>query len=126
MPLFGSKFSPKKIPNRRSRSLSNLSLDSNQAKEEFGIECGPARLNLGGSEMTFEDGHWVPASGFGAASHQELVILRKKNEQLLNENNFLKVKCETLLDMLTETTVNSHLQIKEISQLKKMVRTKNS
>ena len=31
-------------------------------KQEFGIECGPAKINLGGSEMAFEDGQWIPGS----------------------------------------------------------------
>lgn len=100
-----------------------MNLDSTQLKQEFGIECGPAKINLGGSEMAFEDGQWIPVNGFGAASHQEMMLLRKKNEQLQNENNFLRLKIESLLDMLTETTVTSHLQNNEISQLKHLIKT---
>ena len=58
--LFGNKFSPKKTPPRRAQSLSNLHLDASQTKEEFGPDLGPVKLKLGGSEIAFDNGMWVP------------------------------------------------------------------
>lgn len=58
--LFGNKFSPKKTPPRRAHSLSNLQLDATQTKEEFGPDVGPVKLRLGGQEVSFENGMWVP------------------------------------------------------------------
>lgn len=92
-------------------------------KQEFGIDCVPAKINLGGSELAFEEGQWIPVNGFGAASHQEMMILRKENEQLQNENNFLRLKVESLLDMLTEISITADLQNNEMSQLKSLVKT---
>ena len=57
--LFGNKFSPKKTPPRRAHSLSNISLDADQAREEFGPNVGPVKLRLGGNEVQFENGMWV-------------------------------------------------------------------
>lgn len=61
MPLFpfGDKFSPKKTPPRRAQSLSNLHLDAEKSREEFGPDVGPVKLKLGGQEVAFENGMWV-------------------------------------------------------------------
>ena len=61
MPLFpfGDKFSPKKTPPRRAQSLSNLHLDAEKSREEFGVDVGPVKLKLGGQEVSFENGLWV-------------------------------------------------------------------
>jgi len=61
MPLFpfADKFSPKKTPPRRAQSLSNLHLDAEKSREEFGPDVGPVKLRLGGQEVAFENGMWV-------------------------------------------------------------------
>ena len=59
MPLFGNKFSPKKTPQRRASSLSNLNLDATQSRTEFGLEYGAVKLNLGGQDVCFENGMWI-------------------------------------------------------------------
>ena len=61
MPLFGgSKFSPKKGPQRRSPSLSNLNLDSSTREAEFGLtKLGPVKMKLGKTDIAFQNGHWI-------------------------------------------------------------------
>ena len=60
MPLFGNKFTPKKTPARRAQSLSNLNLDADQSRQEFGVDgYTGVKLNLGGQEVAFENGMWV-------------------------------------------------------------------
>ncbi|KAF3853293.1 hypothetical protein F7725_013981 [Dissostichus mawsoni] len=111
MPLFGSTFSPKKIPPRKSASLSSLhTLDRSTREVELGLEYGPPVMNLG------ESG--------GNSSGREVQRLKKKNVQLEEENNLLKLKIEILLDMLTETTVEYHLIEKEVEDIKTQHRRK--
>ncbi|XP_075890836.1 protein chibby homolog 1 isoform X2 [Nelusetta ayraudi] len=118
MPLFGNTFSPKKIPPRKSASLSSLhTLDRSTREVELGLEFGPPVLNIEGQTWKFEGGHWNTESG-GNVSGRELQRLRKKNVQLEEENNLLKLKIEILLDMLTETTVEYHLMEKEVEDIK--------
>ncbi|XP_069123593.1 protein chibby homolog 1-like [Argopecten irradians] len=116
--LFGNKFSPKKTPPRRAQSLSNLQLDATQSKEEFGPDVGPIKVRLSGQEVTFENGMWVPETGTSAASHKEVMKLRKANQQLQEENNLLKLKTDILLDMLAEASAVSHYHENELKQLK--------
>uniref|UniRef100_A0A8C9XCR2 Chibby 1, beta catenin antagonist n=1 Tax=Sander lucioperca TaxID=283035 RepID=A0A8C9XCR2_SANLU len=60
MPLFGNTFSPKKIPPRKSASLSSLhTLDRSTREIELGLEYGPPAMNLGGQSWKFEDGQWI-------------------------------------------------------------------
>ncbi|XP_030256664.1 protein chibby homolog 1 isoform X1 [Sparus aurata] len=118
MPFFGSTFSPKKTPPRKSASLSSLhTLDRSTREVELGLEYGPPAMNIGGQTWKFEEGQWITESG-GNASSRELQRLKKKNIQLEEENNLLKLKIEVLLDMLTETTVEYHLIEKEVEDLK--------
>ncbi|XP_029383889.1 protein chibby homolog 1 isoform X2 [Echeneis naucrates] len=132
MPLFGNTFSPKKTPPRKSASLSSLhTLDRSTREIELGLEYGPPVMNIGGQSWKFEEGQWssgnnfantehglvMPESG-GNASGRELQRLKKRNVQLEEENNLLKLKIEILLDMLTETTVEYHLMEKEVEDIK--------
>ncbi|KAK3768485.1 hypothetical protein RRG08_060847 [Elysia crispata] len=116
--LFGNKFSPKKTPPRRAQSLSNLHLDADESKAEFGIDYGPVKVSLGGNEVAFENGLWVNESGSGAASHKEVQRLKKDNQNLHEENNLLKLKIDILLDMLAETSAVSHFHGNEVKQLR--------
>ncbi|KAM8889016.1 protein chibby homolog 1 isoform 1-T1 [Synchiropus picturatus] len=102
MPLFTSTFNPKKTPDRKSASLSSLhTLDRSTREIELGVEYGPPVMNIGGQTWKFEDGSWTSESG-GGGSGREMQRLKKRNLQLEEENNLLKVKIEILLDMLTE------------------------
>uniref|UniRef100_A0A4W6BJ22 Chibby 1, beta catenin antagonist n=1 Tax=Lates calcarifer TaxID=8187 RepID=A0A4W6BJ22_LATCA len=131
MPLFGNTFSPKKTPPRKSASLSSLTygefreltLDRSTREIELGLEYGPPVMNIGGQSWKFEDGQWITESG-GNGSGRELQRLKKRNIQLEEENNLLKLKIEILMDMLTETTVEYHLMEKEVEDIKTQHRRK--
>lgn len=118
MPLFGNSFSPKKIPARKAASLSSLhTLDRSTREIELGLEYGPPAMNIGGQSWKFEEGQWISESG-GTVSNKEMQRLKKRNTQLEEENNLLKLKIEILMDMLTETTVQYHLMEKEMEDTK--------
>lgn len=55
MPIFGSKFTPKKTPARK-----NASATANaEPQEELVGENRTVKLNLGGQEQYFENGVWI-------------------------------------------------------------------
>ncbi|XP_018616933.1 protein chibby homolog 1 isoform X1 [Scleropages formosus] len=124
MPLFGNTFSPKKTPPRRSASLSNLhTLDRSTREIELGLEYGAPVMNIGGQSLKFEDGQWISDSG-GSVSAKEVQKLKKRNLQLEEENNLLRLKIDILLDMLSETTAESHLMAKELEEMREENQTK--
>uniref|UniRef100_A0A8C5QT09 Chibby 1, beta catenin antagonist n=1 Tax=Leptobrachium leishanense TaxID=445787 RepID=A0A8C5QT09_9ANUR len=99
MPLFGNTFSPKKTPPRKSASLSNLhSLDRTTKEVELGLDYGLPSINIAGQSLKFENGQWITESG-GTGSLKEIQRLRKRNLQLEEENNLLRLKVDILLDM---------------------------
>ncbi|XP_061561500.1 protein chibby homolog 1 [Phycodurus eques] len=115
---FSPSFSPKKIPRRKSASLSSLhTLDRSTQEVELGLDYGPPSMNIGGHSLKFEDGQWITESG-GNVAVREVERLKKKNMQLEEENNILKLKIEILIDMLTESTVEYHLMEKEVEVIK--------
>ncbi|XP_026552093.1 protein chibby homolog 1 [Pseudonaja textilis] len=119
MPLFGNTFSPKKTPPRKSASLSNLhSLDRSTREIELGLEYGTPVMTLTGQSLRFENGQWIPESFGSNGDRRETQRLRKRNQQLEEENNLLRLKVDLLLDMLSETTAESHLMEKELEELK--------
>ncbi|KAG3290930.1 protein chibby homolog 1 [Marmota monax] len=124
MPLFGNIFSPKKTPPRKSASLSNLrSLDRSTREVELGLDYGTPTMNLTGQSLKFENGHWITETGISAGvDRREAQRLRRRNQQLEEENNLLRLKVDILLDMLSETTAESHLMEKELDELKSISR----
>ncbi|XP_048357348.1 protein chibby homolog 1 [Sphaerodactylus townsendi] len=119
MPLFGNTFSPKKTPPRKSASLSNLhSLDRSTREIELGLDYGTPSMNLAGQSLKFENGQWITESFGGTGDRRETQRLRKRNQQLEEENNLLRLKVDLLLDMLSETTAESHLMEKELEEVK--------
>ncbi|XP_065437116.1 protein chibby homolog 1 isoform X2 [Chrysemys picta bellii] len=100
MPLFGNTFSPKKTPPRKSASLSNLhSLDRSTREIELGLDYGTPNMNLTGQSLKFENGQWIAESGSSSGDRRETQRLRKRNQQLEEENNLLRLKVDILLDM---------------------------
>ena len=63
MPLFSSKFFPKK-PSARKTELSVIEkeLGPEKASQEVGLEIGPIKLKLGDQESVFDNGEWVPGN----------------------------------------------------------------
>ncbi|XP_019798959.1 protein chibby homolog 1 isoform X1 [Sagmatias obliquidens] len=153
MPLFGSTFSPKKTPPRKSASLSNLhnvsvsmgldlvcsvtgasslvsygkcgppELDRSTREVELGLDYGTPTMNLAGQSLKFENGQWIAETGVsGGVDRREAQRLRRRNQQLEEENNLLRLKVDILLDMLSETTAESHLMEKELDELKSVSR----
>ncbi|KAK9399921.1 protein chibby 1 [Crotalus adamanteus] len=127
MPLFGNTFSPKKTPPRKSASLSNLhSLDRSTREIELGLEYGTPVMTLTGQSLKFENGQWITESFGSSGDRRETQRLRKRNQQLEEENNLLRLKVDLLLDMLSETTAESHLMEKELEELKNYSRRRKS
>ncbi|NXN13387.1 CBY1 protein, partial [Indicator maculatus] len=102
MPLFGNTFRPKKTPPRKCASLSSLYFTDRSNREiELGLEYGTPTVNLPGHSLKFENGQWVAESGSFAGDNREMQRLRKRNQQLQEENNLLRLKVEILLDMVS-------------------------
>ncbi|XP_036295458.1 protein chibby homolog 1-like [Pipistrellus kuhlii] len=123
MPLFGSTFSPKKTPPRKSASLSNLhNLDRSTREVELGLDYGTPTMNLAGQSLKFENGRWVAEARLsGGVDQREAQRLRRRNQQL-EENNLLQVKVEVLMDMFSETTAEFQIMKKELEELKSVNR----
>nr|KAF6451885.1 chibby family member 1, beta catenin antagonist [Molossus molossus] len=115
MPLFGNTFSPKKTPPRKSASLSNLhNLDRSTREVELGLDYGTPSMNLAGQSLKFENGHWVTETGIsGSVDQREAQRLRKRNQQLEEENNLLQ---------FSETTAEFQIMKKELDELKSVNR----
>lgn len=94
-------------------------LDRSTRELELGLDYGTPTMNLAGQSLKFENGQWVADSVIsGGVDRRETQRLRKRNQQLEEENNLLRLKVDILLDMLSETTAESHLKDKELDELK--------
>lgn len=80
-------------------------------------------MNIGGQSLKFEDGQWISESG-GNVAGKEVQRLKKRNLQLEEENNLLRLKIEVLLDMLSESTAETHLIQKELEDVRSNSRRK--
>ncbi|XP_033211849.1 protein chibby homolog 1 [Belonocnema kinseyi] len=119
MPLFSSKFSPKKTPIRKaSVSLANKDLSPKRLEKELGPDIGEIRICLGEQQAVFDHGMWIPESGQIGGTFKENESLKKDLRKLEEENNLLKIKLEVLLDMLTQTTAEANLDKEELEALK--------
>lgn len=132
MPLFSSKFTPKKSVPRQASSISTLhrEFDTSQSKTELGIDYGPVTVKLSERVSTLnpDTGEWEAsnwkqqqterdkeqrdnlARNAGNAmdnnSSNEVGKLRKINKKLQDENRLLKLKIEILLDMVSNDLIN--------------------
>lgn len=98
MPLFRTKFQPKKAPARKATTTSNLrrNLDAVQLEKEFGLQVDTVRLDLGDHhqfEFSQEDGKW---NSLNPSKSNRC----NSTSKLEGENNLLKIKVEVLLDMV--------------------------
>uniref|UniRef100_A0A8C8SGV7 Chibby family member 3 n=1 Tax=Pelusios castaneus TaxID=367368 RepID=A0A8C8SGV7_9SAUR len=113
-------------PLRRITSMSTFYLlDYRTRQAELGLGYGPPRAQLSDAKFIFQDGKWQGENGLSYqppllqlfSSHnqeQSCKVLKKENKALLEENNYLKLQLELLMDMLTETTAQLHLVEKKL------------
>ena len=104
MPLFRSKFQPKKSPARKAASVSNFQrgLDVSQVENEFAIQFDKIVLELSDHyKFEFDDkGKWVQVGSKPKPP--------PANQKLQAENDLLQIQVELLLDMVFQK-IRTHL-----------------
>ena len=102
MPLFRSKFQPKKSPARRAASVSNLQrgLDVSQVENEFAIQFDTIELQLDDHvKFEFNDkGKWIQVGSKPKSS--------PAGQKLQTENDLLHIQVELLLNMVLCTQIS--------------------
>uniref|UniRef100_A0A8D0DUU7 Chibby family member 3 n=1 Tax=Salvator merianae TaxID=96440 RepID=A0A8D0DUU7_SALMN len=113
-------FYPRRPTLRQTTSLSTFYLlDYKTRLAELGLDYGPPCTQLNKAKFVFQEGEWqsdgvpqqMPLLQLFSSSGKELPNkgLKKTNKVLLEENNYLKLQLELLMDMLTETTARLRL-----------------
>lgn len=118
---FSRRFYPRRPKLRQQTSLSTFYLlDYKTRQAELGMDYGPPCAQLSKAKFVFQNGEWQGEGApqpmpllqlFSAPDKQALLpskTLKKANKALLEENNYLKLQLELLMDMLTETTARLH------------------
>ncbi|KAG5887196.1 hypothetical protein JTB14_016681 [Gonioctena quinquepunctata] len=114
MPIFGSKFSPKKTPQRRK----HVDLSKESLVDLFSDQK-TVQLKLGEQELLFERGDWIPQTGQNGNTYKSKQKLKNKVQELEEENNLLRLKYEMMLNMLTQAQAEGNLQQLEKEKTKK-------
>ncbi|XP_044310543.1 protein chibby homolog 3 [Varanus komodoensis] len=116
---FSHRFLPRRPILRQATSLSTFYLlDYKTRQVELGMDYGPPCTQLSKAKFVFHNGEWqsdsvpqqMPLLQLFSSPDKESPnkALKKANKALLEENNYLKLQLELLMDMLTETTARLH------------------
>ena len=104
MPLFRSKFQPKKSPPRKAGTVSNLqrSLDAAQIEQEFAIQFDQIKLDLGGQHQFVFDsrGQWLATGRNRSRSNSANSSSSHNVDRLAGQNQMLHIQVELLLNMV--------------------------
>ncbi|CAG9863371.1 unnamed protein product [Phyllotreta striolata] len=113
MPLFGNKFSPKKAPQRKSAADSPRHALTQLVSEERTV-----KLSLGDEQYLFDSGDWI-AENEQHGMNKSKQKMKKKLQDLEEENNLLKLKYEMMLNMITQAAAKGDLNQLDITKTKK-------
>ncbi|XP_074085374.1 protein chibby homolog 3 [Macrotis lagotis] len=109
---FSQRFTPRRPPLRHVNSMTTFyRLDHHTRQSELGLNYGPPRIQLSDQAFIFQAGKWVmegECTGnlepLNLATYWDHSVHLGKNKALLEENNYLKLQQELLMDMLIDTT----------------------
>ncbi|XP_075455139.1 sperm annulus positionning complex subunit Chibby3 [Ascaphus truei] len=108
------KFKPKKSPVRQTSSMSSLYLLNHRSRlDELGLDYGLPRVQLDNQLCyVFRNGSWVTEGSIRSDSIRSDIQTKSavkqlvaRNKILMEENNYLKLQLDVVMDMLTESTV---------------------
>ncbi|XP_026548112.1 protein chibby homolog 3-like [Notechis scutatus] len=122
---FSRRFYPRRPTLRQASSLSTFYLlDYKTRQAELGMDYANPCAQLNKAKFVFHNGEWqnenipqqMPLLQLFPSPDKESPnkALKKANKSLLEENNYLKLQLELLMDMLTETTARLHLVEKKL------------